>query len=58
MFFFEKKNQKTFASLGLAYPGEAEAEQIIVSCFFSLEKKAFYISRPARRRLLRSGSVK
>jgi hypothetical protein len=58
MFFFEKKNQKTFTSLGLACPGEAGAEQIRVFCFFSSEKKAFYISRPARRRLLRSGSVR
>jgi hypothetical protein len=38
-FFFEKKNQKTFAP-GLALPGEAEANYQKVFCFFFSKKKA------------------
>jgi hypothetical protein len=34
MFFFEKKNQKTFANLTSLYPGQAAAGQPEVFCFF------------------------
>jgi hypothetical protein len=40
MFFFEKKNQKTFIRLALS-SGELIAKRIKVFCFFSSEKKAF-----------------
>jgi len=39
-FFFEKKNQKTFASLAHA-AGENRDSETKVFCFFSSEKKAF-----------------
>jgi hypothetical protein len=42
MFFFEKKNQKTSASLRRAFPGEAGAKQIKVFCFFFSKKKFFF----------------
>jgi hypothetical protein len=38
-FFFEKKNQKTFAFLACA-AGESRDSDIKVFCFFSSEKKA------------------
>jgi hypothetical protein len=38
MFFFEKKNQKTFA-LWRAGPGERTRQRTKVFCFFSSEKK-------------------
>ena len=40
MFFFEKKNQKTFASWRARW-GEVRDSDIKVFCFFSSEKKAF-----------------
>jgi hypothetical protein len=40
-FFFEKKKQKTFASLGSLYPRKAEAKRIKVFCFFFSKKKCF-----------------
>jgi len=42
MFFFEKKNQKTFMSWG-GHPHHEAAtnKNIKVFCFFSSEKKAF-----------------
>jgi hypothetical protein len=40
MFFFEKKNQKTFATLRRAYPEKPKPEQIKVFCFFFSKKKA------------------
>jgi hypothetical protein len=39
-FFFEKKNQKTFASMACA-AGSNRDSDIKVFCFFSLEKKVF-----------------
>jgi hypothetical protein len=38
---FLKKEPKTFASLGSAFPGEAGAKQSKVFCFFFSKKKAF-----------------
>jgi hypothetical protein len=43
--FFEKKKQKTFASLGAAYPGETAAKRPKVFCFFFSKKKALPSSR-------------
>jgi hypothetical protein len=43
MFFFEKKNQKTFG-LWRAAPGEHPRQKAKVFCFFSSEKKAFLSS--------------
>jgi hypothetical protein len=40
MFFFEKKNQKTFATWR-TWPGERVPEMTKVFCFFSSEKKTF-----------------
>jgi hypothetical protein len=40
MFFFEKKNQKTFASLSRTYHQHAP-EDVKVFCFFFSKKKAF-----------------
>jgi hypothetical protein len=40
MFFFEKKNQKTFAN-GTRLAGESATALLKVFCFFSSEKKAF-----------------
>jgi hypothetical protein len=39
-FFFEKKNQKTFASLGWAHPVRPQPNQSKVFCFFFSKKKA------------------
>jgi hypothetical protein len=44
MFFFEKKNQKTFAVLGLAYPGRPKPKLTEVFCFFFSKKKAFFLA--------------
>jgi hypothetical protein len=41
MFFFEKKNQKTFTGLA-PNSGEVAAQWIKVFCFFSSEKKCFH----------------
>jgi hypothetical protein len=41
MFFFEKKNQKTFTSLGRAYAERPQPEQSKVFCFFFSKKKTF-----------------
>jgi hypothetical protein len=41
MFFFEKKNQKTFPSLGRAFPAEAEAKHAKVFWFFFSKKNCF-----------------
>jgi len=41
MFFFEKKNQKTFASLGSLYPERPKPKQSKVFCFFFSKKKNF-----------------
>jgi hypothetical protein len=38
MFFFEKKNQRTFG-LGHTWPGERTRQRTKVFCFFSSEKK-------------------
>jgi hypothetical protein len=40
MFFFEKRNQKTFA-IRTTEPGERIRQMIKVFCYFSSEKKAF-----------------
>jgi hypothetical protein len=40
MFFFEKKNQKTFATWR-TWPGWRTRQGAKVFCFFSSEKKAF-----------------
>jgi len=40
MFFFEKKNQKTFIPWGGGRHRVAGTEDIKVFCFFSSEKKA------------------
>jgi hypothetical protein len=40
MFFFEKKNQKTFASLSRTHHQHAP-EDVKVFCFFFSKKKAF-----------------
>jgi len=40
MFFFEKKNQKTFASLSRTYP-QRKPKDIKVFCFFFSKKKTF-----------------
>jgi hypothetical protein len=40
MFFFEKKNQKTFANWW-TWPGWRKHQMIKVFCFFSSEKKIF-----------------
>jgi hypothetical protein len=39
MFFFEKKNQETFASLGSLYPGMPQPKDSIVFCFFFSKKE-------------------
>ncbi len=39
MFFFEKKNQKTFYRLALS-SGELSAQRMKVFCFFFSEKKS------------------
>jgi hypothetical protein len=41
MFFFEKKNQKTFATLGRAFRAKPQPQQSKVFCFFFSKKKAF-----------------
>jgi hypothetical protein len=41
VFFFEKKNQKTFATLGRAFPGRQKPKGTKVFCFFFSKKKAF-----------------
>ncbi len=41
-FFFEKKNQKTFVIMACA-AGENRDSHIKVFCFFSSEKKAFFL---------------
>jgi hypothetical protein len=47
MFFFEKKNQKTFASRR-AWPGWRVPKTTKVFCFFSSEKKRLsFVSGPA-----------
>jgi hypothetical protein len=40
MFFFEKKNQKTFYRLAPS-SGERSAQRLKVFCFFFSKKKAF-----------------
>jgi homoserine O-acetyltransferase len=40
-FFFEKKKQKTFASLGSLQPEKPQPKQSKVFCFFFSKKKAF-----------------
>jgi hypothetical protein len=40
MFFFEKKNQKTFVPWRTG-PGERSCQRTKVFCFFSSEKKIF-----------------
>jgi len=40
MFFFEKKNQKTFASLSRTYHQHAPEEEKVF-CFFFSKKKTF-----------------
>jgi hypothetical protein len=42
MFFFEKKNQKTFASLSRTYPRHLPND-IKVFCFFFSKKKALLL---------------
>jgi hypothetical protein len=44
MFFFEKKNQKTSASLRRAYPERPQPKQSKVFCFFFSKKKTFLAS--------------
>jgi hypothetical protein len=41
MFFFEKKNQKTFVGLSCSSPERARLKRMKVFCFFSSEKKSF-----------------
>jgi hypothetical protein len=41
VFFFEKKKQKTSASLGRAYPGGPKPKLSKVFCFFFSKKKFF-----------------
>jgi hypothetical protein len=43
MFFFEKKNQKTFISLAYV-AGENRDSESKVFCFFSSEKKFFLLT--------------
>jgi hypothetical protein len=38
-FFFEKKNQKTFARFGSSLPGTGSAQDSKVFCFFFSKKK-------------------
>jgi hypothetical protein len=45
VFFFEKKNQKTFMSLGAEM--ERPRQQTKVFCFFFSKKKAFLSSKSA-----------
>jgi len=45
VFFFEKKNQKTFMSLGAAM--ERPRQQTKVFCFFFSKKKSFLSSKSA-----------
>jgi xanthine dehydrogenase iron-sulfur cluster and FAD-binding subunit A len=40
-FFFEKKNQKTFANLASVHPERPQPKQSKVFCFFFSKKKAF-----------------
>jgi hypothetical protein len=47
MFFFEKKNQKTFGPWRTE-PGERRRQRPKVFCFFSSEKKTFLLL-PSRR---------
>jgi len=41
MFFFEKKNQKTFNCLGPHYPEKPKPYRLKVFCFFFSKKKCF-----------------
>jgi hypothetical protein len=41
VFFFEKKNQKTFATLGCAFPETSKPKHPKVFCFFFSKKKSF-----------------
>jgi SSS family solute:Na+ symporter len=41
LFFFEKKNQKTFAKLGSLYPGTPKPEEAEVFCCFFSKKTSF-----------------
>jgi hypothetical protein len=47
MFFFEKKNQKTF-NHGTRLAGESATALIKVFCFFSSEKKHFLLLKKPR----------
>jgi hypothetical protein len=60
-FFFEKKNQKTFASLGRAYPERPKPKRTKVFCFFFSKKEvlafpdlAILRHHPARWRTVRA----
>jgi hypothetical protein len=44
-FFFEKKNQKTFISLGPLYPEMPQPKGSKVFCFFFSKKKTFLSAR-------------
>jgi hypothetical protein len=48
MFFFEKKNQKTFTN-GIRLAGYGRDSGAKVFCFFSSEKKAFLNAQLRRR---------
>jgi hypothetical protein len=52
VFFFERKNQKTFG-LWHTWPGERTRQRAKVFCFFSSEKKTFLKSyrKPNSKRL-------
>jgi hypothetical protein len=43
MFFFEKKNQKTFANWASFYPDRAQQKQSKVFCFFFSKKNALLL---------------
>jgi hypothetical protein len=56
MFFFEKKNQKTFATPGRVYPERPKPKYSKVFCFFFSKKKAL-LQRRAHGKYNLSGVI-
>jgi hypothetical protein len=46
MFFFEKKNQKTFASLGGCWWQVRDSEQKFFASFFQKRRSFFFLEAP------------
>jgi hypothetical protein len=56
MFFFEKKNQKTFANLASLHPGKPKPEQSKVFWFFFSKKNRFSSLKAEAAKYTRSPS--